>query len=288
MVGDDAFGRGPGRAFLMRRAADLVELGEDRGEELGLVAVVLALQDRGHAFEAHARIDVLLRQRGERAVRLLEILHEDVVPDLDPALVGGIEDFRRGLRAGPVEEFGIGSAGAGDAGGSPPVVLFRKLGDALLAHAVVAPFVVGFLVERGVLVAREHGESEHFERESEVVGRGQEFVAERDRLFLEVVAEGPVAQHLEEREVHGVAHVVDVARADALLDVGEAGPLRMLLAEEIRHQRVHPGGGEEHGRVIVRHEGGAADDRVSLGLEELQVLFAKLSGCGNHVMVISM
>ena len=82
-----------------------------------------------------------------------------------------------------------------------------------------------------------------------------------DRFLFEVVAEAPVAEHLEKRVVIGVeSDVVEVvmlaAGADAFLGVGgarwiEAGS---LLAEKDRHELVHAGVGEEQIRR-VRQEG---------------------------------
>jgi hypothetical protein len=62
-----------------------------------------------------------------------------------------------------------------------------------------------------------------------------------DRTFLEVVAEGEVARHLEERVVAGgLADLVDVAGAHALLHAGRALVRRRLLTEEVRLELHHP------------------------------------------------
>lgn len=37
-----------------------------------------------------------------------------------------------------------------------------------------------------------------------------------------------------------VADLVDVVRANALLDIHEKRPARVRLAEEVRHERLHP------------------------------------------------
>ena len=70
-------------------------------------------------------------------------------------------------------------------------------------------------------VALEDGDRDHPRVEGEPLGRGEELPGVGDGLFLEVVAEGPVAEHLEAGEVALVADLVDVAGADALLVVGE-------------------------------------------------------------------
>ena len=114
---------------------------------------------------------------------------------------------------------------------------------------------------------------------------GDEFPGPVDGLLLEVIAEGPVAEHLEEGVVVGVEAdvfevVVFAAGADALLGVGGAGvaagdgagPFGNVggaLAEEDGHELVHAGVGEEQvGRI--GHQAGRGHDGVPLRLEEVQ------------------
>ncbi len=59
-------------------------------KEIDVVVVRDALHDRGHALEARTRIHRRLRQRRELAVGRAVVLHEDQVPDLDPAIAIGI------------------------------------------------------------------------------------------------------------------------------------------------------------------------------------------------------
>ena len=148
-------------------------------------------------------------------------------------------------------------------------------------HAVAPPEVGGLVVPGGVRVAGEHGHGELLPFDSEDLG--QELVAPGDGLLLEVVPEGPVAQHLEEREVAGVADLVDVPCPDALLEVGQPPSGGVLLAEEVGYQRVHPRGGEQNGGVVLGYEGGGADLRVAPLLEEVDVgLSHLLSFHGAH------
>ena len=176
------------------------------------------------------------------------------------------------LLAGVDEHLGVGSAGAGLAGGAPPVVLAREAEDALVGNAEALPDGDGLLIGRDALLALEDGDVELLGLEAEVLGEKLE--GPGDGLLLEVVVERPVAEHLEEGEVGAVADFVDVAGADALLDVGEARPGGMRhLAHEVGHERVHAGRGEEDGRVVLGDERGAGNDLVALRLEEAQVLF---------------
>src|SRR4029077_13354224 len=96
---------------------------------------------------------------------------------------------------------------------------------------------------------------------------GQQLPGKRDRLVLEIVTEREVAQHLEERRVPGgLAHLLDVRRADTLLRRGRPPERRGLLAEEVRLERLHAPVHQQQGRGIGK-EGGRGNDGVPLLLE---------------------
>ena len=85
----------------------------------------------------------------------------------------------------------------------------------------------------------------------------EQFPRPLDRFLLEIIAEGPVAEHLEEGVVVGVlADIVEVVvlatGPDALLRVHRAGEGRLLGGQKIRLELVHPRVGEEQRRVVVR------------------------------------
>ncbi len=111
-----------------------------------------------------------------------------------------------------------------------------------------------------------------------------EFPGEVDRLAFEVIAEGPIPEHLEERVVVGVETdvfevIVLTASADTLLGVrGPTGGIGALgLAEEDGHKLVHACVGEEQVRR-VRHERRGLHHRVLLGGEEIEEGLAYLGG----------
>src|SRR5690606_37140490 len=59
---------------------------DDRAEEVGLVVGPLALQYRGETFESRAGVDGGAGQGRELACLVAVELHEDEVPDLQPAI----------------------------------------------------------------------------------------------------------------------------------------------------------------------------------------------------------
>ena len=67
-----------------------------------------------------------------------------------------------------------------------------------------------------------------------------------------------------------IADFIDITGTDAFLNIGQTGSLRVLLAQQIGNERMHTGGGEQYGGVILRDNTGGGDDTVALFLEELQ------------------
>src|SRR5262249_36275783 len=165
-------------------------------------------------------------------------LHEDEIPGLEPtvAIAGGAETRPAGLllRADDVialgeMHLGAGAAGTGVAHG-PEVVLLAQAQDAVVPQAG-DPLPEG----EGIVVVDEDGGLEAVLGEAEVPG--EELPAELDGVFLEVIAEGEIAQHLEEGVVPGGAsHVLEIvvlaSRPHALLRGSRAHVVARLLPEE--------------------------------------------------------
>jgi hypothetical protein len=107
--------------------------------------------------------------------------------------------------------------------------------------------------------------------------RRDQLPGEADRVALEVVAEGEVAQHLEERVMpRGVPDLLEVVvlparRARTSATSSRAACRRGVLhAEEhlleLDHPRVH----EQQRRIVRRHERRARADHVLLAREVVQ------------------
>ena len=252
----------------------LGELGravQDLPGGVDLVDVVDALQDGRHPLQAHPGVDVAERQRardvevGLAAHRAELVLHEDEVPHLQVAV---LVRFRAAvpavLRAAVVVDLRAGAAGTGDPHAPVVVSQAAALDPALRELDHIPPDLVG------LHVLGQDGGPEPVLREAEpavVLGPGQQLPGVRDRHVLEVVAERPVAQHLEERRVPGgPADFLDVEGPHALLHVRRPLERRGLLAEQVRLERLHPGDDEQH-RRIVGHQAGRGDDRVPVLLE---------------------
>ena len=121
---------------------------------------VLALEDRRHAVQPEARVDVAASAAARAVVRrVLVVLHEHEVPELQEALVLAARQIlgRAELDAAVEVELRAGAAGAGRPG-LPEVLRARALDDPLARHADRPPELDRLLVgpEAERLVALEH------------------------------------------------------------------------------------------------------------------------------------
>ena len=242
----------------------------DQGkDQIGFVVVGHPLQDLSHALQPQARVDVARLQRRQGARRVAVGLHEHQVVELDEAaVVLQVDRVIAPLGVEVVVDLRAGAAGAGGARG-PEIVGLVHADDPLGVH----PHPIAPDGRRLVVLAED---THHQMPGIEAKHPGAQLPGPRDRLLLEIVPEGEVAQHLEERVVTGgAAHVLDVVGADALLGRGGPGGRPGRLAKEHRLERQHAGDREQHGGV-VRHQGTAGHPPVAPLLEEAQERLADL------------
>ena len=135
-----------------------------------------------------------------------------------PGRLAGVAELLAAVQV----ELRAGAAGAGRPR-LPEVVGAAEAHDPLVRHAQPAPDRDRLLIgaEAQLLVAAEDGHPDPLGVHAEALRR--ELPPPGDRLGLEVVAEAPVAEHLEEGEVAGgLADLLDVGGAEAFLHVGDA------------------------------------------------------------------
>ncbi len=121
----------------------------------------------------------------------------------------------------------------------------------------------------------------------EAVVLGGQVPGERDRLFLEIIAEGEVAQHLEEGVVAGgVADVIQVvvlaAGAHAFLRGGRALIGAGFIAGEDVLELHHAGVSEHQRRIVARHQRAGGDDFMPVLGEVAQKGITDIFGCRRH------
>src|SRR5271163_3035549 len=121
--------------------------------------------------------------------------------------------------------------------------------------------------------AAKDGDVEFFFVDGEPVFGGDEFPGVGDGVFFEIVAEGEIAEHLEEGVMaFGEADVFEVvvlaAGADAFLGSGGFVVVAFFEAEEDVFELVHASVGKEEGGVAVGYERGTADAAMAFALEK--------------------
>ncbi len=149
----------------------------------------------------------------------------------------------------------------------PEVLLVPQLENPLRREVGVLEPQLARLVVRHV-----HGGPQAVRVEPEL--RGDELPRVADRLALEVVAEGEVAEHLEEgvvarRAPHLLEVVVLAAHPQALLGRHHPRSRRRHLALEGALELNHAGVGEQEGRVVRGHQRAGRQVQVRLPPEVL-------------------
>ena len=208
VVGNNAQGRihivGVGRAEAVAHVSERSRVLDDFLKQVAVEVGAFALGNGGHAFKAHARIDVGVGQRHARAVGRLVKLREHEVPDFEEAVAVALANAAVGAARHVFAlihiDFGARAAGAGIAHG-PEVVFFAHAHDAVGGQVGnLGPDGGGFVV------IAEHGYPKLFLGQFQLAIH--KFPGPGNGLALEIVAKRKVAQHFKKRVVaRGAAYV---------------------------------------------------------------------------------
>ena len=111
-----------------------------------------------------------------------------------------------------------------------------------------------------------------------------------DRFFFKVIAERPVAQHLEHGVMVGVeSHLFEVvvlaADTQTFLRVGDATVFGGRISQDNIFELVHPRIGKHQCGVVFNHHRCRRHDLVSFRLKECFERFANLLS-GQHILMI--
>ena len=143
VVGDDphadvVVGLAPAVAFARNLGGQV----DDRSQEVGVVVAQDTLFDDGDPLEAGAGVDRRGGQRIHTAIGVALELHEDQVPELEPAAAVGGWLFAKGSRVDVVEAEAVVNLGARPAGAGvahlPEVVFGAAADDALVGKPVTS------------------------------------------------------------------------------------------------------------------------------------------------------
>src|ERR1700677_4731242 len=163
-----------------------------------------------------------------------------------------------------------------------PEIIFRAhLEDALFRYTLRGPQIVGFGIAWYAAFAVEDGYIQLVFVDAVPVFRNDQLPRVGDRVLLEIIAEGKIAEHLEEcvmavGEAYVFQVVVLAAGADTFLRGGGAGVVALFQAEEDVFELVHPGVGEEQRGIVGRNQRRRVDLFVAFFDEEVQELAADL------------
>ena len=165
---------------------------ENAREEIGVVVRTNALEHRGQSLETGAGVDTGRGQRRHRAGRIPVELHEDEIPDFEkaPGFRGRIVVVDTRDRAVVIVNLRTRPAGSRVAH-RPEVLVLVEAEDLFFRQAdLVPPQDVGFVI------FAENARDQTIAGNPQ--GLGHELPGVDDGVFLEVVAEGEVSEHLEE------------------------------------------------------------------------------------------
>ena len=255
---------------------------EDRREQVGAVVAGHPLLQRGQALQAHAGVDALQRQGLHGALGVAIVLDEHQVPDLEVAIAVVLTE--RTIVAvgqlGTLVVVDLRARAAGTGVAHAPEVLLVALLDVAQAMDPVGGHTHDPVPDLEALVVVLVDADQQLVL-VELHGLRQELPGPLDRLALVVVAEAPVAEHLEERVVTAVAAhrlevVVLAAHPHALLRVGRAHVAATLGAQQQGLELVHAGVREQQGGVVLRDQRGTRHDLVAALGEEVQEGLADL------------
>ncbi len=159
----------------------------------------------------------------------------------------------------------------------PEIVFAAEAQDPLARRAHLLPKPLGIFVRRNFLVAFINREPQSRRIEFQLID--QQVPGKLDCVFLEIIAKGKIAEHLEERVMPGgfadfVEVVVLAAGAYALLRRSGAHVLALLRAQEDVLKLIHSRVREQQCRIVGRQERRRTHRRVPVLLKVPQKSFA--------------
>ena len=227
---------------------------DQAAHKIGIIIVVLALQQRANPFQPHASINALHVKGPHRAIGKLFILHEHVVPDFDKPIAILIR--ASGRATGDVIAMVIKNLCARPARPGwphpPKIVIRRDADDPMVGQTRhLFPQICGFNI--GMI----NRHAQFILVDAKIAG--QQFPAKGDSLCLEIIAETEVSQHFEKRVVaRGIADIIQIvvfaASTHTFLRRGGADIIALLqpceAILELHHSRIR----EHQRRVVARHK----------------------------------
>ena len=232
------------------------------------------------------------RQIVEDSIIIFVVLDKDQIPQLKiaPAVavhttnVSGIVLAVTGILSPINMDFTARATGPGIAH-FPEIILAAKIDDVLriyvrylspIARRLLVGFQLAFFVFEDRSPEPVFGQPPYL---------GQQLPGPGDGFLLVIIAERPIAQHLEEGVVVGIVpYVLQIVMLagdpQALLGIYSPRVFPFLQTQEDVLELIHPRVGEQQRGIIARHQRGAGHYGVSLAGEKIQKRLPDL--CAGH------
>ncbi len=232
------------------------------GEHICVIVALLALESHAEALEAHARVNIPVRQKLKLTACLSVVLHEHEVPYLYHKMMSLVHKLPSRkccnlLVAPEVNVYFAAWSARACVAHLPEVVMLVSEQNPVL-RKIFLPCLHRLCVELGPVFLRtfKHGSIEL--SAVDFIYFGKKFPCPVNGLCLEIVTEAPVAEHLEHGVVvRVVSHLFKVivfpADPQAFLTVGHARPFRCAVSEEPVLELVHSCVCEHQCRVILNY-----------------------------------
>ena len=236
---------------------------DQRKNQIRFVVVGHLLKNLSHPLQTQSRIDVPVRQRRETPLSVAVVLHEHQVVELDEAvIVFEVDALITQFRLEVVVDLRTRPTGSRRTR-CPKVIGFIHADDPLGVHPHhISPNLFSLIV---------FSEDAHHQMLGiNAVHLRTQLPSPLNRLLLEVIPKGKIAEHLEKRVMpRRTTHVLDVIGANALLTTRGPRCWPLLLTKEHRLKRQHPSNGEQH-RWILWNQRRTCHHLVSPFLVEAQ------------------
>ena len=272
VIGDDTQGYIPLLTLAIECSGKLGDLIGDVHHGVHIEQGVHILAHNRQTLQTHTGVNIFLLQLGVIVVAVVVELGEHIVPDLNVAVAiasyGAVRLAAAELLTTVVVDLGAGATGAGAV--LPEVVRLAKAEDLFLGDAdLLVPDV------KGLVIIQIHRGIQTVFLQTHYLG--QKLPAPCNGLVLEVIAEREIAQHLKIGAVAGsVAHIVNIAGADALLAGADPAAGRLFLSLEPGLHGGHSGVDEQDGFVILGYQRKAGQAQMVFALKVAQEHFPQL------------
>lgn len=214
--------------------------------KISFVDRVRSLKNNRETIKPCSGIDAFERQLCEHSVFTEIVLHEYTsIPDLQETTAFTVRSAR--WFTAPVvflaieENFSAGSAWSGSTSWSPEVRISAETDDSLARNQPFLHFLRFINWRYGGQLVVASVDRDIDSRSVELEDLADHLPSQLDCFTLEVVADRPIAHHLEESEMVPVADAFNVISPHALLNVTKTLARRNLLASEKWLERSHSG-----------------------------------------------